>query len=109
MQHVWGFFSLPWSCLSSADLLVCGPHHSSAALGGSRSVKQNHKARAKEQLCVSASGAGSLSQSGVKVEAEMGEIKEKKERGWDELLYQEKTPHNVLGSYSGQKEGKCER
>lgn len=78
MKYVWGF-SLPGSCLGSAELLVCGPHYSAAAWRDRGSVKQSsNKATAEEHLCVNGSGAGSLGQGGVKVKAEMGEREEKK-------------------------------
>lgn len=88
MKYVW-CFSLPGSCLGCAELLVCGPHHSAVAWRDRGSVKQSsNKATAEEHLCVSGSGAGSLSQGGVEVKAEMGEGEEKKaERGWDELSH----------------------
>lgn len=88
MKYLWGF-SLPGTCLGSAELLVCGPQHSAAAWRDRGSVKQSSsKAAAEERLCVSGSGTSSLGQCGVKVKAEVGEREEKKaERGWDELSH----------------------
>lgn len=81
MKYVWGF-SLPGSCLGSAELLVCGPHYSAAAWRDRGSVKQSsNKATAEEHLCVNGSGAGSLGQGGVKVKAEMGERGEESKEG----------------------------
>lgn len=94
-----GFFSLPQYCLDCAELLVCGPHHSAAASGGSRSVKQSRiKARAKEDLCVSGSGTGSLSQGWVRVKAEMGETKEKKAKREAGMSSHTKSEHQQVSS-----------
>lgn len=92
-----GFFSLVWSCLGCAESFVCGPHHSTAALGSSGSVKQSQsKARAKKHLCVSRSGAGSLSQGGVKVEAEIRETKEKKAKRGDGMRSHTNSRHHQV-------------
>lgn len=84
-----------------AEWLACGPHHSTAALGQQvcrTEQEQSNKARAKEHLCVSGSGTGSLSQGGVKVEAEMGETKEKKAKRGDGMSSHTKSRHHQVSS-----------
>lgn len=103
------FFSLPWYCLDCAELHVCGPYHSTAASGGSRSVKQSrNKARAKEHLRVSGSGAGSLSQGWVKVKAEMGETKEKKAKTAAGMSSHTKSEHQQVSLVLVLGRRKCE-
>lgn len=84
MKHVWSF-SVPRSCLGCAELLVCGPHRSTAAWRDRGSLNSS-RATADKHSCMNGSDASSLDQGGVKVKAEVGEREEKQaERGCDEL------------------------
>lgn len=101
MQYMWGFF--PTVELSGLCWIPCvWPIPFEHCFGGQRVCKteqgQSNKARAKEHLCVSGSGAGSLSQGRVKVKAGMGETEEKRAKREDRMSSHTKSRHHWVSS-----------